>query len=263
MRSSLVLAALVVLAAFSGCPRSGAPTQPPPTPSPGTGYQGGVADGSPCDINNDCASGVCEGQGCGVGAGVCAAAERACTKDLRQYCGCDGATFSASGSCPGRRFAEPGACGAVSGKPDGAACLAASDCANGVCEGLGCGDDAPGVCVSAERMCTTDVASYCGCDGKTFTSSGSCAGQRYASRGACASMARAVGESCLAATDCASGVCEGQGCGADAPGVCAPASRGCTRDSRSYCGCDGQTFRASGSCPGRRFATKGACASAP
>ena len=70
---------------------------------------------------------------------------------------------------------------------------------------------------------------------------------------------KADGASCLEAADCASGVCEGQGCGADAPGTCAPKARGCTRDMRAYCGCDGVTFHTSGSCPGKRFSARDAC----
>ena len=67
---------------------------------------------------------------------------------------------------------------------------------------------------------------------------------------------------CLAASDCASGVCEGQGCGDDQPGTCQPAARACTKDLRTYCGCDGQTFRGSGSCPGQRNAAAGECKAA-
>lgn len=67
------------------------------------------------------------------------------------------------------------------------------------------------------------------------------------------------GEKCLQSSDCKSGICEGEGCSADRPGVCASAQRGCTRDLRPYCGCDGATFRTSGSCPGIRFAHKGEC----
>ena len=70
---------------------------------------------------------------------------------------------------------------------------------------------------------------------------------------------KADGASCLAADECQSGVCEGEGCGADQPGTCAPKTRGCTRDLRPYCGCDGQTFRTSGSCPGKRFSARAAC----
>jgi len=69
----------------------------------------------------------------------------------------------------------------------------------------------------------------------------------------------ADGAACLAASDCASGVCEGEGCTDDKPGVCAPATRSCTRDRRPYCGCDGETFFTSGSCPGQRFAARGMC----
>lgn len=68
---------------------------------------------------------------------------------------------------------------------------------------------------------------------------------------------------CLSDADCDGGVCEGQGCGDDQPGTCAAADRMCTRDSRQYCGCDGQTFRSSGSCPGRRYASPGECSSSP
>ncbi|MEX1367650.1 MAG: hypothetical protein AB1Z98_31260 [Nannocystaceae bacterium] len=64
---------------------------------------------------------------------------------------------------------------------------------------------------------------------------------------------------CLSDADCNGGVCEGEGCGDDQPGVCASPDRMCTRDSRPYCGCDGQTFRSSGSCPGQRYASKGMC----
>jgi hypothetical protein len=64
---------------------------------------------------------------------------------------------------------------------------------------------------------------------------------------------------CLSDADCGDGLCEGQGCGDDQPGTCVSRSRMCTRDSRPYCGCDGQTFRASGTCPGRRYAHAGEC----
>lgn len=70
---------------------------------------------------------------------------------------------------------------------------------------------------------------------------------------------RPDGQFCLAGAECSSGICEGQGCGDDAPGRCAPRARGCTRDLREYCGCDGKTFRASGSCPLRRYSARGTC----
>ena len=67
-------------------------------------------DGESCDTDDQCGSGVCEGEGCGEGEGVCAAANRMCTRDRRPYCGCDGVTFYSSGSCPGQRYANKGAC---------------------------------------------------------------------------------------------------------------------------------------------------------
>lgn len=72
--------------------------------------------------------------------------------------------------------------------PEGGACSAAGDCASGVCEGKGCDGSGP-VCVAKARMCTKDLRAYCGCDGRTFRTSGSCAGRPYAARGACPSAA--------------------------------------------------------------------------
>ena len=65
----------------------------------------------------------------------------------------------------------------------GAACSKGDDCKSGMCEGLGC-DKGP-TCVAADRMCTRDLVSYCGCDGKTFSGSGSCPGRPYRAKGAC------------------------------------------------------------------------------
>lgn len=70
---------------------------------------------------------------------------------------------------------------------------------------------------------------------------------------------KADGMACLIGDECESGVCEGEGCGESQPGRCMPRARGCTRDLRTYCGCDGKTFQASGSCPGRRFSARAAC----
>ncbi|HWU90127.1 MAG TPA: hypothetical protein VN253_22845, partial [Kofleriaceae bacterium] len=67
------------------------------------------------------------------------------------------------------------------------------------------------------------------------------------------------GAACLTEADCASGICEGEGCTDDQPGLCKPVTRACTRDLRPYCGCDGKRFDASGSCPGRRYAATGRC----
>jgi hypothetical protein len=106
-----------------------------------------------------------------------------CTRDLRTYCGCDGQTFQSSGSCPGKRFANPGECS--TGLADGSKCTSAKECASGICEGEGCGDDKPGTCMSKQRQCTMDLRQYCGCDGKTHEGSGSCPSLRFSKRGKC------------------------------------------------------------------------------
>ena len=69
----------------------------------------------------------------------------------------------------------------------------------------------------------------------------------------------AVGAACTSAADCETGICEGEGCGAASSGVCVSRKRPCTADLRAYCGCDGVTFNASSSCPGRRYAARGEC----
>jgi hypothetical protein len=74
-----------------------------------------------------------------------------------------------------------------------------------------------------------------------------------------ASAKAADGAACLAAADCESGICEGQGCDAGSPGKCAPRKRPCTMDYREYCGCDGKIFHGSGSCPGQRFQQRDGC----
>lgn len=169
--------------------------------------------------------------------------------------GVDGGPGEGSGGKPSR---QPVAA-------NGASCTTADDCESGVCEGLGCGDDG-GTCVSPARPCTRDLVAYCDCDGITFQASGSCPGQRFASEGACAGAGGAgggggttpEGESCVTGEDCESGVCEGLGCGDD-NGTCVSLLRACTADLGEYCGCDGETFYGSGSCPGDRYASVGPC----
>lgn len=109
----------------AAAPQQPAPSQPAPSPSPPSAGQatdgdasssaaapaptGGV-DGDACASGDDCASGVCEGEGCGDTTGVCVGRARPCTRDLQAFCGCDGVTFRASSSCPGRRYAHRGPC---------------------------------------------------------------------------------------------------------------------------------------------------------
>ena len=64
-------------------------------------------------------------------------------------------------------------------------CLTGADCPSGVCEGIGCDDDHPGVCAEDMRACTRDLRPYCGCDGQTFLAGGNCPMQRYRNKGPC------------------------------------------------------------------------------
>lgn len=66
---------------------------------------------------------------------------------------------------------------------------------------------------------------------------------------------------CTRSAECAPGeACTGgPGCGV--PWTCGPAlGRPCTDDLAVFCGCDGQTFMDSSSCPGRPYRNPGACA---
>jgi hypothetical protein len=68
-----------------------------------------------------------------------------------------------------------------------------------------------------------------------------------------------AGESCFDGNECESGVCEGEGCRTNQPGVCVAPGRVCKGPEESFCGCDGETFRAPHDCPGQPFARRGAC----
>jgi hypothetical protein len=91
---------------------------------------------------------------------------------------CGHASDCASGVCEGL------GCGEVK-LSDGAVCFDSSECGSGMCEGLGCGTAEPGRCAAMDRMCSKDLQRYCGCDGVTFRSSGTCPARRYQNKGSC------------------------------------------------------------------------------
>jgi hypothetical protein len=72
-----------------------------------------------------------------------------------------------------------------------------------------------------------------------------------------------AGEACYDGGECQSGVCEGEGCKIHQPGRCAPAERTCSAGEAEFCGCDGETFRAPGDCPGQPYARRGPCMARP
>jgi hypothetical protein len=124
MAAARAFAIVVASAALLGCPAKTEPVTPPvgdataapeptpePEPEPEPVPAGSVADGGACTSADQCSSGVCEGEGCDdAQPGKCMPKDRMCTKDAREYCGCDGKTFIGSGSCPGARFQNAGEC---------------------------------------------------------------------------------------------------------------------------------------------------------
>lgn len=76
----------------------------------GTGTGGNYVPGpGECTADHPCQNGgYCTGDDCGS---VWKCTEPTiCTQDIAEYCGCDGSTFTDSGSCPTRPFSHTGAC---------------------------------------------------------------------------------------------------------------------------------------------------------
>jgi hypothetical protein len=69
----------------------------------------------------------------------------------------------------------------------------------------------------------------------------------------------APGQACFDGSECESGVCEGEGCGTNQPGVCIGPGRVCKGPVELFCACDGENFRAPRDCPGQSFAKRGSC----
>jgi hypothetical protein len=103
-----------------GATGTGATSSTGGTSSSGGGSQGGSSSGGDtstggtvnadeCTASTPCSSGVCTGNSCEE-PWSCAPTNGGCTKDLVQYCGCDGTTFMDSGTCPTRPYSNKGAC---------------------------------------------------------------------------------------------------------------------------------------------------------
>lgn len=209
--------------------------------------------GQECADDDECESGACRTPTCFDEDAICVSLDGdiECNENIVEYCGCDGVTFEgASGGygCAGGRYAYEGACGTMP-QPAGANCSVHDDCESGICEGVGCGAF-EGKCAEADRACEDDLRNFCDCDGNMFWARSACPGNRYTAEMNCPYKA-ADGDACESNEECASGICEGEGC--DVPGRCVPQGRACTDDLVPYCGCDGVLFYGSGSCPEGRY----------
>ena len=191
-----------------------------------------------CTRPADCEPGLecLGGEGCAIPWTCQPSLGRACTDDLAPFCGCDHVTFFGSSTCPTQPYAFRGVCErppppvdagpAGCALPDGSICAVGQACPTGECSVCFC--TAPGV-----LRCT----------------------------GGCVD-AGPPPITCRGNVDCSVGTqCVGpEGCGI--PWTCQPAGP-CTRDLATYCACDGTTFMASSTCPGRPFARRGACGIVP
>ncbi len=185
-----------------------------------------------CEPGSECLG----GEGCAIPWTCQPSLGRPCTDDLAPFCGCDRVTFFSSSSCPTQPYASRGACErppapADAGPagcilPDGSLCAVGNDCPIGECSVCSCA--APGV-LRCTGVCFDAGPPLVPCRGNV---------------------------DCSAGTQCVGP----EGCGI--PWSCQPATP-CTRDLVTYCACDGTTFMASSSCPGRPFAQRGACRMAP
>jgi hypothetical protein len=95
-----------------------------------------------------------------------------------------------------------------------------------------------------------------GATGAAGASGGSTAGTSGGGAGGTTTGAGGTIRPCLDVA--CNGTCKGQSC--DTAWTCDTTAQACTADIVDYCGCDGQTFQGSSSCPTRAFASRGACA---
>ena len=209
--------------------------------------------------------------------------------------GCPGRTYRHVGPCAETAIAET-----ALGLPDGdepitsedRICESTADCRRWqVCFGAaGCGG---GWRCERVRGCSRQRVAFCGCDGETFMASPECPGRTFLHRGTCDEAIATAEEptpptathprtaappppvattatasapppaapgTCSSSRECRAGrVCTGPpGCGM--AWTCEAPPAPCNPDTQVFCDCEGETFRASMTCPGRPHAHRGSCA---
>jgi hypothetical protein len=224
----------------------------------------GGPEGTPCDEGQFCQRE--QGDCSEVAEGVCTDISGVCQPIVMEVCGCDGRTYSNAcfAAAAGVTVDRPGPC------VEAVACggTAGDTCEEGqYCRRLPghCSEEDPGVCRDVPRVCPTNLAPVCGCDGTTYDNpcSAASAGVNIAAAGACDGAGQACGGE---AGECEEGqFCQRElgECAEDAAGTCASTPAACPSFLAPVCGCDGVTY--DNACvahgAGVNVASDGACAS--
>lgn len=192
-----------------------------------------------CRSNDDCRRGfVCAGlEGCGT-LWTCVRRRRVrprCGRAAERFCSCDGETFEASATCPGRPFVHRGYCPGDEPEPEPPAVAAREP-------------EPPAPPPAAEPP-------------PPPRPSPPPAPEPPAARPTPPPTPEPPPEppTCTSNRDCPRGqICQGpEGC--DAAWRCGRPAERCVADTQYFCGCDGQSFTASMTCPGRPHRHRGSC----
>lgn len=181
-----------------------------------------------CTSSDECRSGyVCAGTpGCSTFWTCVRRRTLRCARAQATFCGCNGQSFQASDRCPGRPVAHAGYC------PGDEPRVAEPSGAEPSAEPSAAVPSAPSITPPAS---TTPPAVR-------------------------APAAAPSGPApCMSSRDCPRGlVCQGPA-GCTDEWTCGRPQAACVSDTQYFCGCDGESFRASMTCPGRPHRYRGSC----
>lgn len=216
-----------------------------------------------CTSDADCRSGfVCAGApGCGTFWTCVRRRALRCARDRAPFCSCGGTTFFSSSRCPGQPIAHSGYC--PGDEPEAVASAEAPAAPSA--------DPAPPPAAAARRgeppptpPARTPPLAPAGAATRAEPAAAPAPPAIAATRAEPPAPAPAAPEApaaCMSSRDCPRGqVCAGEpGCGTE--WRCERPRERCVGDTQYFCGCDGASFRASMTCPGRPHRHRGSCPS--